>query len=237
MVRVPRGRPAAIQAWQSVRQAATRRARLARTQIIRSGWRKPSRCQGRSTCASSRMRTRRRAISLENSGLLPVAIQTQRIGSRAISETPRMRSSQNGAVSAAARAELSSFWRRLSISTIDGICRSLAVTRLRHSSSSRALGHDGGAGAGENAWRWRRPSASRRCRASASRSDAAAWAHRSWRAGSRAAAAPRHARVRRRDEREIAQQVIADQRARGRDLLGRRALRRSRGTSNPGAGA
>ncbi len=48
-----------------------------------------------------------------------------------------MRSSQNGAVSAAATAELSSFWRRLSISTIDGICRSLAVTRLRHSSSSR----------------------------------------------------------------------------------------------------
>ena len=48
-----------------------------------------------------------------------------------------MRSSQNGAVSAAATAELSSFWRRLSISTIDGTCRSLAVTRLRHSSSSR----------------------------------------------------------------------------------------------------
>ena len=33
--------PAAIQAWQSVRQAATSRARLARTQVIRSGWRKP----------------------------------------------------------------------------------------------------------------------------------------------------------------------------------------------------
>ena len=58
----------------ALRQAATMRARLARTQVMRSGWRKPARCQGRSTCASSRMRTRRRAISLENSGLLPVAI-------------------------------------------------------------------------------------------------------------------------------------------------------------------
>ena len=48
-----------------------------------------------------------------------------------------MRSSQNGAVSAAATAELSSLSRRLSIRRMVGTWRSLAVTRLRHSSSSR----------------------------------------------------------------------------------------------------
>ena len=83
------------------------------------------------------MRTRRRAISLENSGLLPVAIQVQRIGRRIVSETPRIRSSQKGAVRAAARAEESSLPRRLSIKTMAGIWRSFAVIRLRHSSSSR----------------------------------------------------------------------------------------------------
>ena len=61
-----------------------------------------------------------------------------------------MRSSQNGAVSAAATAELSSFWRRLSISTIDGICRSLAVTRFAPFLVVASFGHDGCAGAGQN---------------------------------------------------------------------------------------
>ena len=40
------------------------------------------------------MRTMRRAISFENCGLLPVAIQTQRIGKRTISDLPSTRSSQ-----------------------------------------------------------------------------------------------------------------------------------------------
>ena len=48
-------------------------ARLARTQVLRSGWRNSARCRGRSRWASRRIRRRRRAISLENSGLLPVA--------------------------------------------------------------------------------------------------------------------------------------------------------------------
>jgi hypothetical protein len=89
-LRAAGGLPALVQAWQRVRQAATSRARLARTQIIRSGWRKPSRRQGWSLRASRRMRTRRRAISCETAGLLPVATQVQRTGSRMMSETPRI---------------------------------------------------------------------------------------------------------------------------------------------------
>jgi len=63
-LRAAGGLPALAQAWQSVRQAATSLARLARTQIIRSGWRKPSRRQGWSLRASRRMRTGRRAMTM-----------------------------------------------------------------------------------------------------------------------------------------------------------------------------
>ena len=95
----------------------------------------------------------------------------------------------------AATEDASSCRRKLSIRRIEGISRSLAVRRLRHSSSSRpstmtlALGR----------WRrsrWRRPLAWRRCRAPASRPCAAASGPRSS-AGRRAAAGARaHGRAR-----------------------------------------
>ena len=148
-----------------------------------------------------------------------------------------MRSSQNGAVSAAATAELSSFWRRLSISTMDGIWRSLAVTRLRHSSSSRpsvmtlapapvrmvaiastiSVAPVPGvgfsircSGVGPSIMARRKPSSS----------SATAWARS---AGD--------------DEREVAEQVVADQRARGGDLGRRSGAPGSAARSKPGAGA
>ena len=104
-IALPRGMPAATHARQSVRQAATKRPRFSLTHAIKLGCLKPLRRQGWSCLASRRMRTRRRAISLENSGLLPVATHRQRIGSRTISDMPNTRSSQKGAVRAADSAE------------------------------------------------------------------------------------------------------------------------------------
>jgi hypothetical protein len=58
------GLPELAQAWQRVRQAATSRARLAPTQFISPEGQKPSRRQGWSLRASSRVRTKRRAIAM-----------------------------------------------------------------------------------------------------------------------------------------------------------------------------
>ena len=223
----PCGRPAAIHAWQSVKQAATRRARLARTQAIRRGCRKPLRCEGRSTFASSRMRTRRRAISFENSGLLPVAIQVHRIGNRAISDTPRMRSSQNGAVSTAARAGQSSLRLRLSISTIVRHLAQLRGDPLAPLVLVAPLGHDAGASAGQERRdrvdHQRRPGAGRRLLDEVQGRRAVDQVAHEVEQEQR----HRMGTLGRANEREVAEELVAEEPARSRNLR-RRRLRRDR---------
>ena len=78
----------------------------------------------------------RRAVSAPTETLLPVAYQVMYRGARAIRLTPRIRSSQLVAVSAASRVAFPKRPSRLSNSTMRSPARARDVMRLRNSSSS-----------------------------------------------------------------------------------------------------
>lgn len=96
----PRGRPAAIQACTSTSTARTSEARFAAIQPFSGTCLKFFRSHARSIFGSMRMRTARRAISIEKRGLLPVSSHIALLGRRSVRDWPSSRSDQICALSA-----------------------------------------------------------------------------------------------------------------------------------------
>ena len=123
-------------AHQIVNAATASLALLLRTQANKSGCSNPVRSSGFSTVGTNRISITRRAKSVPNRKLLPVAIQTVRIGSSpVVSDVPRTRSVQTVAVNAASSGAPPNVRSTLSNSTQGNASIAIAVMALRSSSS------------------------------------------------------------------------------------------------------
>src|ERR1035438_10535011 len=126
----PAGFPATNHALAIVRRAQSSSPRCSRTQLFKSGCRKPTRWKGKEVPASSLIHTHLRGRSPPSWRLLPVAIQVHRTGNVIVLVWPRILSVHVDAVTASVNV-IVLVWPRILSVHVDAVTASARLALWR----------------------------------------------------------------------------------------------------------